>query len=180
MGLKPFAQLVTPRQVNRPELPQELVQFYSTNEAIEFEGLEYGSLYLHPLRDVKRVGWAGLDLIGDCPERWESLDCFLIGSGCHFEKIVYVVSAPCCQPGAVLALGGQLDWGLVGTGSSGSDLAWGLVLGASLYEWLRHLEEYGWWEYAIGFDIPQLPVERQRQLRAYYLALNPSIEWPEP
>lgn len=77
----------------------------------------------------------------------------------------------------ILALGGQLDWN-GGTGPFTFQLS--LVLGASFSEWLWHLEEYGWFEYGIGFGIPDLPASRQRTLRAYYLALNPHIEWPEP
>lgn len=177
-GPKPFFALQSPREVNRPELPQELVQFYAANEAVEFEGCEYGSLFLYPLRRVKRVGWADLHLVTNCPEGWEHFDAFCIGSGCHFEDIVSVVSAPCCPSGSILALGGELDWGAGGTGPFA--IGWSVVLGTSLFEWLAHLEEWSWWEYVIGFGIPTLSLEHKRKLREYYLALNPNIEWPEP
>jgi hypothetical protein len=176
-GPKPFFQLQSPREVNRPQLPQELVQFYSANEAVEFE-CDEGSIDLVPLREVKRIGWSDLHVVANCPEGWEHFDAFRIGGGCHFEDIVYVINAPSCQPGAILALGGEIDWGTGGTGPFA--LGWSLVLGASLFEWLDHLEEEHWWEYVIGFGIPGLTIEHQRRLRAYYLALNPSIEWPEP
>lgn len=178
MGPKPFLRLAVSRDVNRHELPSDLARFYADNEAIAFEGSDYGSIYLRPLREVKRVGWAGLGLLWDAPAGWGTFDACLFGFGCHFERIVYVVDAPCCQPGAILAIGGQLDWGPGGTGPRSANAC--LVLGANLSEWLRHLEEEDWWEYAIGFGIPSLPVEHQRELRAYYLALNPNIEWPEP
>src|SRR5262249_39960028 len=153
MGPKPYVRLPTPRAVNRPDFPPDLTHFYAHHEAVEFEGLEENrSLDLLPLREVKRIGWAGLDLVGDCPEGWERFDALRSGGGCHFERIVYVIDAPCCPSGSILGLGGELNWGSVGTGSH--VLGWGLVLGASFPEWLRHLEEYGWWEHAIGFGIP--------------------------
>ncbi len=174
MGPKPFVRLATPREVNR-ELPQELAQFYSEYEAIEFEGLDYGSLYLYPLHRVKR--WKGLDLYGDVPEGWEEFDGFRIGGSCSGARIVYVLSAPNCQTGAILAIGGDLDWvGGVGPYAMGNCL----VLGATFFDWLRHLEEWDWWEYGVGYCIPELSVARRRKLRASYLALNPNIEWPEP
>ncbi len=176
-GPMPFVRLATPREVKRQDFPQALIQFYAGNEAVEFEGLEYGSMYLHPLHEVERIGWAGVDPFNDCPEGWEKFDAFLIGGGCCFEKILYVTHAPCCQPGAILALRGNIS----GPGGVGAfALESSLVLAANFSEWLRRLEEEGWWEYAIGGGILSLPVDHQRKLRTYYLALNPDIEWPEP
>jgi hypothetical protein len=57
MGPKPFVPLAAPRAVNRPDFPPDLARFYAENEAVEFEGTDYGSPYLYPLRDVKR--WSG-------------------------------------------------------------------------------------------------------------------------
>jgi hypothetical protein len=176
MGPKPFARLATPRVVERADFPPDLAAFYSANEAVTFEGFDYGSLYLYPLAAVQRVSWSDVDW-HDTPEGWEAFDALLIGGGCHGESIVSVLSAPCCPAGAILALGGQLDWN-GGAGPFTYQLS--LVLGASLSEWLRHLERFDWWEYGVGFDIPSLPPARQQQLRAYYLALNPHVEWPEP
>lgn len=177
-GPKPFVRLAAPRVVDRPDWPRDLVQFYSENEAVWIDDAENWSIELYPLHDVKRVDWAGLELVGNTPEGWERFDALLIGKGCHFEQIVSVIRAPCCPPGAILTLGHNLDWGNVGTGPF--SLACGLVLASSFSEWLWHLEENGWWEYTIGYGIPDLPVPRQRALRAHYLALNPHIEWPEP
>jgi hypothetical protein len=175
MGPKPFYRLEPPRVVTVPDFPQDLAQFYAEYEAVEFEGSDYGSLFLHPLRDVER--WRGLDLYRNVPEGWEEFDCFLIGYGCSGARLVYVLNSPNCQPEAILAIGGGLDWeGGTGPFTMGNCI----VLGASLFDWLRYLEEFGWWEHGVGYGIPELPVERQRKLRAYYLALNPNIEWPEP
>lgn len=175
-GPKPFVPLETPRVVTVPDFPQDLAQFYAQYEAIEFEGIsDYGSLFLYPLHRVQR--WKGLDLYTNVPEGWEDFDSFLVGGSCHGAEIVYVLSAPNCPPGAILAIGGDLDWeGGTGPYTTGNCL----VLGATFFDWLRHLEEFNWWEYGVGYGIPDLPVERRRQLRSYYLALNPHLDWPEP
>lgn len=177
-GPKPFLSLATRRAVERTDLPPDLIRFYSESKALELNAEDHYSICLSPLKAVKRVDWEGLGLVGDRPEGWDAFAGFLIGSGCHFERIVSVIDAPCCESGAILALGGELDWGRGGTGPFAFFRS--VVLAASFPEWLSHLEEEGWWEYAVGYGIPDLPVDHQRRLRAYYRALNPNIDWPEP
>ena len=178
MNQRLFVRLATPRPVHRPELPRDLAQFYAENEPVEFEVADNYSIYLNSLQEVKEVSWDGLEMHWDRPEGWEKFAAFLIGGGCYGERIVSVIDAPCCQPGAILALGGELNWGPGGTGPFASECT--LVLGSSFSEWLHHLEEEEWWEYTIGYGIPDLSLDHQRRLRAYYLTLNPHIEWPEP
>ena len=177
MGPKPFARLPAPREVDRADFPPDLAHFYAHNEAIEFNGLEYGSLYLYPLAQVKRMDRVSVGLDHEhCPDAWKDFDALRIGRSCFGEDILYVIRAPCCPSGAILVIGGP---GNLPEGGSGGQGVLCLVLGASFSEWLWHLEGEGWWEYFLGGGMLELPLERQRKLRAYYLALNPNIEWPE-
>jgi hypothetical protein len=178
MSRQPFDRLGTSRMVTIPGFPPDLARFYSEYEPIDLDVSEHYSIELNPLNEVEQITWDGLELLWDRPDGWEKFAAFLIGYGCFGERIVSVIDAASCRQGSILALGGQINWGPGGTGPFA--LCGSLVLASSFSNWCRHLEEEGWWEYAVGFGIPELTVDHQRKLRRYYLTLNPDIEWPEP
>src|SRR5947209_8218432 len=116
--VKPFVPLAGPRAVSRPELPPDLAAFYARHEGV---GLE-SSWDRHPVRlckldEVVRGGWKDLGLGGDVPEGWERFTALRIGAGMFFEKVVYVLDAPSCPPGSVLAIGRDVG----GPGGDGPD-----------------------------------------------------------
>lgn len=171
MDLKPFVRLVASRTVSRPELPPDLAEFYAWHEGVGLEGGPDRTVRLCRLDEVARIGWKDLLLVCDVPEGWERLAAFRIGMGMFFEEIVYVLDAPSCPPGSILALGGVAP----GPGGRGPyALESSLVLAASFRDWLTHLERCEWVEYAVA-GIGDLPERQQQELCRYYLALNPDM-----
>lgn len=166
MDLKPFVQLAAPRAVNRPELPKDLTEFYTWHEGIGLNSTWERPVQLCTLDEVARIGWKDLE-VGHIPEGWEEFDAFRIGIGMFFVWIVYVLKAPSCPPGSILAIGADV----AGPGGNGPyALESSLVLATSFTDWLAHLEQWGWVEYAVaGWEPPPDPQEIAR----YYLALNP-------
>src|SRR5581483_10597425 len=115
MGKKPFIRLPCPRAVDQHNLPTDLAGFYSEHEGV---GLESSSDYivkLCRLDQVSNVGWEDLFPSTDVPDGWEKFTALLVGRGMFFEEIVYVLDAPSCPPGSILAIGGSL----VGVGGTG-------------------------------------------------------------
>jgi hypothetical protein len=169
MTLKPFVHLAAPRAVKRSELPPDLAKFYAAHEGVGLESSPDRPVRLCRLEEVARVGWNDLGLVGDAPEGWAGLAAFRVGMGMFGDEIVYVLDAPSCPPGSILALGRDLAGpGGVGPFSLGSSL----VLAASFPEWLAHLERWGWVGYAVaGWEAP---TDRQA-VKQYYLALNPDM-----
>src|SRR5262249_19706063 len=108
MDLKPFVHLAEPRAVNRSELPPDLAEFYTTHEGVGLESSPDRAVRLCKLDEVTRVGWKDLRLVGDVPEGWEGFAAFRIGMGMFFEEIVYILDAPSCPAGSILALGRDL------------------------------------------------------------------------
>jgi hypothetical protein len=171
MFAKPFARLTTQRAVDRPELPSDLAMFYMWHEGVGLESdhVNY-SVRLCALEEVDRVGWDGLEVVADVPEGWEKFAAIRIGMGVYFETIVYVLAAPSCPPGSILAIGTMC--GPAGDGPFMLDSA--LVLASSFTDWLIHLERWGWAEPAIATDW-DLTEQEQEQNYKYYLALNPKL-----
>jgi hypothetical protein len=175
MDLKPFVRLPAPRAVNRPELPPDLTEFYAEHEGIGLESSSDYPVRLCRLDEVDRIGWKDLLSFSasadDVPEGWRGLAGFLIGVGTFGEEILYVLDAPCCPAGSILALGG-LAPGPGGTGPY--TLEQSLVLAVSFRGWLAHLERCGWVEYAVT-GVRDLPEPQQEEVCQHYLALNPSM-----
>ncbi|HTU90213.1 MAG TPA: hypothetical protein VMF69_09085 [Gemmataceae bacterium] len=107
-----------------------------------------------------RTDWAGLGQVADVPENWEEFVAFRIEFGIYFEQIVYVLVAPVCPPGSILAVGGSQDVPL--------------VLAVSLVGWLSHLERWGWAEPGIA-PAWELSDQECTEVRWYYLSLNPEL-----
>ena len=173
MDLTPFRRLAAPRAVDR-RLPPELADFYARHEGV---GLDTGPdrfVRLCTLGEVVRVGWADVGSVGDVPEAWGRFAALRVGLGMQGEWIVYVLDAPSCPPGSVLAVGTYLVG--VGAGGEGSDALDGtLVLAASFPGWLAHLEMWGWAEPIIA-GMGNLPADQHREACRYYLALNPGMD----
>jgi hypothetical protein len=169
MDLKPFIRLPMPRMVSRPELSSGLAEFYAWHEGVGLESSPDRPVRLCKLDEVTRVGWKDLLVVSDVPEGWERFAAFRIGRGMFFDDIVYVLEAPSCPPGSILAIGRDL----CGPGGDGPfRLESSLVLAATFPAWLAHLERWGWVEYAVaGWEPPPEPQE----IDQYYRALNPGL-----
>jgi hypothetical protein len=175
MTRKPFAKLAVPRAVQRSDLPIDLATFFANYEGIglESDGDPECVVWLCRLDEVVRVGWTELGVIADVPEGWDRFTALRVGIGRFFEKIVYVLDAPSCPPGSILAIGGNVP-GLGGDGPYALDSS--LVLAANFLDWLAHLERWGWAEPAIAVAWELTERERQ-ELYQYYRALNPRMLW---
>ncbi|MBX9582294.1 MAG: hypothetical protein K2X87_18480 [Gemmataceae bacterium] len=156
--------------MDRPELPADLAEFYARYEGVGLESSWDRPVRLSKLDEVSRVGWKDVDPVSDIPEGWEHFSAFRIGSGMFFEKVVYVLDAPSCPPGSILAIGSA-----AGPGGDGPyAIESSLVLGVTFADWLAHLERWGWWEPAIGGG-RELTEPEERELRQYYRSLNPGL-----
>jgi hypothetical protein len=150
-----------------------LAGFYAEHEGV---GLECDAgpdrvVLLCKLDEVVRVSWKDV-AVADIPEGWEQFAAFRVGIGRFFEKIVYVLDAPSCPPGSILAIGTHL------VGCEGGDgpfkVDGSLVLAATFQGWLTHLERWGWVEPVIA-SAWELTEQEQQEMRCYYLALNPGL-----
>lgn len=174
MAMQPFVKLLAPRTVGRPDLPTSLIDFYTHHEGI---GLESELSPDHVLRfsqldEVKGAGWSDLHLLAHVPEGWEGFRSLRVGMGPCFEELAYVLHAPVCTPGSIVAIGGSL----LSLGGQGPYVLEGtLVLAASFMDWLVHLERWGWAEPAIA-SAWNLTEEEWQEIYRYYLSLNPAME----
>jgi hypothetical protein len=127
------------------------------------------------LEEVAFIRWKDLlTFPDDVPEGWEGFAAVRVGLGMFGDEILYILNAPSCQAGSVLAIGRDL----AGPGGHGPfRLESSLVLAQSFTEWLVHLERWGWVEYAVaGWEAPSDPQEIAR----YYRALNPYMNVDGP
>jgi hypothetical protein len=173
MDDKPFVKRLFP--IDPPDLPADLAEFYARHEGVGLESSPDRVVRFCRLAEVTRIGWRDLRDWGadNCPAGWEGFVAYRIGISSFFDEIVYVLNAPCCQPGAILTLG--IDVG--GPGGSGpAALEGSLVLAADFSEWLQHMERMGWEEYGLA-GLDQLSPQQQTELRRYYKQLNPHITW---
>jgi hypothetical protein len=178
VGQKPYVRLATPRTVDRPELSPDLAEFYARHEGVGLEAdWKERPVRLCKFAEVTRVGWEGLNQVGDVPEGWERFAALRVGMGMYFEEIVYVLDAPSCPPGSVLAVGTNL------VGCEGGDgpfkLDGSLVLAPTFPAWLDHLKRWGWEEPVIA-GMGGRPKAEYQELCRYYLALNPSLNCDAP
>jgi hypothetical protein len=170
MTLKPFVDLAAPRVVKRSELPPDLAKFYARHEGVGLDSSTDRPVRLCRLEEVALIRWKDFCTPSDdVPEGWEGFTALRIGVGMFGDEILYVLNAPSCPLGSVLAIGRDL----AGPGGVGPfSLESSLVLAASFPEWLAHLERWGWVEYAVaGWEAP---TDRQA-VEQYYLALNPNM-----
>jgi hypothetical protein len=171
MDLKPFVRLTQPRAVNRPELPPDLAEFYAGHEGVGLESSADRPVRLCRLEEVALTRWKDIFATpDDIPEGWEEFAALRVGVGMFGDEILYVLNAPSCPLGSVLAIGHDL----AGPGGDGPfRLESSLVLAEDFSGWLSHLERWGWVEYAVaGWEAPPDPQEIDR----YYCAFNPGMK----
>ena len=174
MNRKPFVELTTRRIVPvAEELPDDLAEFYALNEGV---GLE-SSYWDHPVRlcklnELARVTWKDLGFGGQVPDGWDPFAAIYLAFGMFFEKVVYVLDAPSCPPGSILALGNAIS-GPGGTGPAALEST--LVLAESFQAWLIHLEQLEWVEPAISGPDRDWTDKEKQEIYRYYLALNPRL-----
>lgn len=173
---KPFFPLPALRTVCRSDLPSDLVAFYTHNEGVGLATDCDRSVRLCRADEVRPVnGWQDLRRLGDCPPGWEQFRAISVGVGTFGDAILYVLNAPSCPAGSILAIGRDV----AGPGGEGPDVMEStVVLARTFTEWLLHLEQVDWVEYGLTpGDLADLPEARQREERRYYLSLNPAINW---
>lgn len=174
--LKPFFTFDAPRQVDRADLPYDLIRFYTYHEGV---GLGSNSDYpvrLCQLYEVRHVACQDVLALNDgSPEGWEWFSGIRIGTDSWLNHIVYVLDAPCCQPGAIMLFGPAV----AGPGGNGPhQLKSSLVLAVSLMDWLANMQRFGWKEYgSIPGAITDLVADQKEWLLRHYRALNPKIRW---
>lgn len=175
MGIRPYRLLAAPRDIDLPRLPSDLSGFYSTHEGI---GLECDERIPVRLCMLAELSWLGsLQLVrGPVPETWQHFSGIRLALGTCGEDVTYVLSCPSAPRGAILAFGDHcVGWG---GGGFGQDIMEGsLVLALSFEAWLYHMEKWGWVDPILA-GIGEWKDEDLRELRDYYLAHNPSIDWP--
>ena len=171
MDQKPFVSLNRFRPIDRPDLPDDLVQFYKWHEGVGLESSPDRAVRLCKLVEVAQVGWQDVESVAEVPEGWADFAAFRVGSGMFFEKIVYVCYAPSCHRGSLLAIGRDV----CGPGGDGPyALESSLVLAASFSSWLAHLAQWRWIEPAVS-GIRELTKWEQGKILDYYLSLNPGM-----
>lgn len=180
MDQRPFRPLATPRNVVRTDLPAELRQFYARNEGVGLERSPESMVRLCLLSEVEKHAWRDVHIFGkdEPPPGWDDFEAFSIGISSYLDWIYLVQQAPCCPPGSILTIG----VGIAGPGGRGEHtFECALVLASSFDEWLTHLERNDWFEYGLyPGRIWELPAARQSELRTYYKAMNPGIDWETP
>ncbi len=170
-----FRRLPLRRVFHKPDWPRDLVEFYASHEG---NGLELGPevcVRLCKLHEVELVACRDILVLAMEPPGWHDFSGYAIGISPFFDRIVYVTAAPVCKAGSILLLGPDVS-GPGGDGHARYEPT--LVIGRSLEQWLRHLEECDWTEWGIypgGLD--ELPERRREAVARYYRELNPHIEW---
>ena len=179
MDSRPFIRLPSSRVVSRPELPSDLAAFYS-----DYEGVSCGSdprdrnVRLCTLDEAILIGWKDVHILGqDEVPGWRGFAAIRIGISSYFDEILYVLDAPICARGAILAIGIEVG-GPGGDGPHQLDMS--LVLASSFDMWIQHMKGLDWVEYGLGM-VPgfenKLSESQERAMLRYYKQLNPSIEW---
>jgi preprotein translocase subunit Sec61beta len=170
-------KLRQPRFVIRPDLPADLVKFYEQHEGVGLESSPDRVVRICLLDEASRISWQDLHVIGmDTVPGWsEGFAAVRIGISQFFDEILYVLKAPVCAEGSILTIG----VGVAGPEGSGADiLEAALVLANSFTDWLQHLKQVDWVEYGlVPGAIKELPEATQKEIRRYYLSLNPGITW---
>jgi len=88
-----------------------LAEFYAEHEGIGLESSIDYPVRMCKLDQVARVGWNDLYADSgedDLPPGWEAFAAFRIGVSPFGAQILYVVDAPCCPPGSILAIGNDI------------------------------------------------------------------------
>lgn len=127
------------------------------------------SVRLCRLEEVQRVTVVDLRHFCGDDSAWANFAGYQIGISPFFDRVVYVLSAPVCQRGAILVFG----YDIAGPGGLGSAALEGeLLLAETWADWLAHLKQCGWNE--PGFCPGSI---EEPTVRAYYRRLNPAITW---
>lgn len=174
---KPFTQLKESRRIDVDWLPEDLRTFYESREGVGSDSTSDPDVRLCKLEQLSRIKWKDLHILGDREPRdgWKDFAAIRIGAGAYGDEIVVVISAPCAPKGSIMAFGPDV----AGPGGTGAGrLRESLVLSEDFDHWITRLDQDGWVEYGLGpGGIKNLPAERQKELRANFLRLNPAISW---
>lgn len=173
---RPYCRLNPRRKLRFPELPTDLANFYCGYEGVGLASEGDHSVRLCRLDEVVRIGWSDVHILGAEPlDGWESFDGYRIGIGMFFDEIVYVINAPVCTPGSILALGVDV----AGPGGIGEyTIEPSLVLAETFSEWIDRLERCKFVEYGLcPGGLSELVQDKELQLRLNFKRLNPLISW---
>lgn len=176
--MQPFVTLPSPRTIDRADLPDDLVRFYSQHEGVGLESKADRTIRLCMLSEVRQIGWRDVHVLGQEDfEPWNSFHGIRIGVSMYFDEILYVLNAPCCGRGTILTIGPDIS-GPGGVGAEIDLLEPSLVLAESFDAWLQRLEECNWEEYGIRPGaLTELPSSERRTNWQHYKRLNPDITW---
>jgi hypothetical protein len=136
-----YFRLKSPREVDGPKLPADLVRFYAYHEGVGIESEPDRAIRLCRLSEVAKIGWKDLHILGEdepTHEGWSAFDGFRVGYSDTLDEIVYVISAPGIRSGSVMALG---ESAMVGPPGDDADGPYGaIVLADSFGAWVQRLE----------------------------------------
>jgi hypothetical protein len=173
----PFTVLKKSRRIDTDWMPQDLRDFYATREGVGRESTPDRLVRLCKLAEVTRIKWADLHIFGgDKPPRgWKDFSAIRLGISSFFDEIVWVLAAPSAPAGSIMTFGPDV----AGPGGTGKETIEGsLVLSDDFDHWITRLARDGWTEYGlVPGSITEQPAERQKELRAHFKRLNPSITW---
>ena len=104
MNRCPFKRLPGRRAVPA-DWPADLAEFYALHEGVGLESTPECSVRLCRLDEVQGVTVTDMQhFCGDDPA-WANFTGYQIGISPFFDRVVYVLSAPVCQHGAILVFG---------------------------------------------------------------------------
>jgi hypothetical protein len=175
----PFTLLKRSRRIDADWMPQDLRDFYASREGVGRQSTADRIVRQFKLSEVTRITWVDLrvlHLFGNEPPRgWNEFSAILLGKSSFGDEIVWVLSAPSAPAGSIMTIGPDI----AGPGGTGEDaLEYSLVLSEDFDHWITRLARDGWTEYGlVPGSIDEQPAERQKELRAHFKRLNPSITW---
>jgi hypothetical protein len=173
----PFKPLARKRPVPST-LPPEIADFYGSNEGYCPVMPEY-IVGLFPLKNVEVgtgaiVHWLATSYERDPENPWLRTEVVLLGRDSFGDDIFYAASSPARLDGGIYLIGPDVG------GPQGSDVQADNVLcvASSFASWLEHLRTNDWIEYGVvPGEMSNLPKAKQAELRRYYAALNPKLDW---
>jgi hypothetical protein len=173
----PYRRLESRRDVGSSDFPEDLRKFYAWHEGTGLDSDPERIVRLCKLAEVKTIRWADLHIFGkDKPDRgWEHFAGYRIGISSFHDEIIYVLQAPVCAAGSILALGPDV----AGPGGKGPlAIEPSLVLAPNFAEWIKNLERAEGHEYGLTpGSIRELPKLQKDRLLHYYKGLNPGLRW---
>jgi hypothetical protein len=162
-------------------MPDDLREFYALHEGVGLESSSDRPVRLCQMKELSQVRLQDLGMFKGYEPfgGWASFAAIRIASSCFGDEIVYVLRAPVCPAGSIVAFGCDIS-GPAGSGDE-TDIPGSLVLAADFQSWLTRLARDAWNEYGfVPGEIDNLPEQRAGELRRHFRVLNPEVDWAAP